>query len=107
MNEITNGLIQMNAHMEMTRTAETLIIIGVLLAVFCGMGALLADRGWKFAAILGAFAVAGAILVIFGVNQPRIKEIHACAAEPVSLEQISAKYDIVEVDGKELILRER
>ena len=36
-----------------------------------------------------------------------MKEIRACVNGPVSLERVSAVYDIVSIDGKEIVLRER
>ena len=46
-------------------------------------------------------------LVIAGSSRPKVKQIRCCASGPVSLDLVAARYDIVSVDGKELVLRER
>lgn len=106
---MTSGLIQMNVHLEVTPEATALICVGIAAAV---VGLLLAvsmilyrDRRW--AAIFGALAVAGAVMVVLGARMPRDRIISACADGPVSIEQVATVYDIIEVDGKLMRLRER
>jgi hypothetical protein len=108
MGTVAGGLIQMNAHMVVTNTALGLIIVGVSLATGLAISAFMwwleAKKRWWMLAI---FAVAFAALAVAGCRMPRVKEIHACADGPISLETVSAVYDIVNVDGKELTLRVR
>ena len=58
-------------------------------------------------AFFAALAVAGAIVAGSGAGQPRQKLLYCCVSGPVSLEAVSAVYDIVGVDGKLLTLAER
>ena len=103
-----SGLIQMNAHMVMSGGAVALIVAGAMIA----MGGLLwavalgvhGRPGWIVMAL--GFAL-GLALMITGARMPRDRIITACASGPVSLESVGAVYDIVEVDGKMLRLRER
>ena len=108
MGTVVGGLIQMNAHMVVTNTALGLIIVGVSLATGLAISAFMwwleAKKRWWMLAI---FAVVFAALAVAGCRRPRVKEIHACADGPISLETVSAVYDIVNVDGKELTLRVR
>lgn len=108
MGTVAGGLIQMNSKMVMTSTALTMVIFGIL-----GGGLLLAvaviwwtgsfKRWWVW--LIGAALLAG--LAFWGNNMPRVQEIHACVNGPVSLETVSARYDIIKIDGKELTLRVR
>lgn len=103
-----NGLVQMNAKMVMTYSATTVLTLGIMLA-FVAMiitiaGWLEGKRFW-WVGCLVVLAFAG--MAVYGVNMPMVKEIRACAVEPVQLDRIAAVYDIVSVDGKELVLRER
>ena len=50
---------------------------------------------------------ASAGLVVYGSKMPRQQIVKACANGPISLELISSRYDILDVDGKELTLRVR
>ena len=108
MAELNNGLVQMNSRMVMTETAGTVTVCGVLIAVICLLMALVGwldgKRRWW---IFGIAAVLFAAMAIYGDSMPRIREIRACAVEPVSLERVAAIYDIMEVNGKEIVLRER
>ena len=103
-----NGLVQMNVKMVVTGTASTVIVLGIIMAVismmFTATAWIFEKRFWW----VGCLAVlAFAMMSVYGANMPRVKEIHACAVEPVQLDRIAAVYDIVSVDGKELVLRER
>ena len=109
MAELTNGLIHMNAHMVRVNGFEPMLAIGIVgVMVF---GALLAlaifEKSKAGIAGCGLLAVAFAVMIVVALRLPMKKEIRACVSGPVSLEQIATVYDIVEVDGKELTLRER
>lgn len=108
MGTVVGELIQMNSKMVVTNTALGLIVIGVSVAaglVFSAlMGWLNAKKRWWMLVILAA---AFAALAVAGCRMPRVKEIRACVNGPISLETVSAVYDIVRIDGKELVLRER
>lgn len=107
-----SGLIQMTAHMLTTPAASRWIIAGALIAA---LGAFLVlcvatgrrDHRLRYIIAFTAVAVAGALMLIHGAHMPRVKEIKCCASGPISLEEVAARYDIIEVDGKLLTLRER
>lgn len=108
MGTVAGGLIQMNAKMTMSSTAEAMVVMGVLFVALTLIVAFVAwfdakKRWWAW--LLAALLFAG--LAYWGNRLPREKIIHACAVGPVSLETVAARYDIVKVDGKELILRVR
>lgn len=118
MGELAGGLIQMNAKMVVTNDANTLIVGGMIVAVvFLAMTVIMATekvtdkkrakRKMIRTGVCAAAMLAGIALVIAGNNMPRVKEIRACASGPVSLEVIATQYDIIDVDGKELVLRAR
>ncbi len=113
MTELTGTLIEMNAHMVVTADAMRATIFGVAVAVLFGvlMLVMLTDRKAANKAVRAgvcAFMMAiGIAILIAGNNIPRVKEIRACVNGPVSLERVSAVYDIVSIDGKEIVLRER
>ena len=114
MGELTGELIEMNAHMEVTKGAEAVMAIGVVLFIaFC----LFTMACWPekknrlkywgpFIAMLFMTAIAAG-MVVYGAKMPRQKIIHACVNGPISLELISSRYDILKVDGKELTLKVR
>jgi hypothetical protein len=98
----------MNAKMVMTELAMVLMILGCSLAGVFGISALMwwlecKKRWWMLLIVTLVFA----ITAIAGFRMPRVKEIHACVNGPVSLETVSSVYDIVSIDGKEIVLRER
>ena len=107
------GLIQMTAHSVVTSEARAMIVWGCVLAAVCAALAVAAALSrkrrhrWRYVAFFAALAVAGAIVAGSGAGQPRRKMLYCCASGPVSLEAVSAVYDIVGVDGKLLTLAER
>lgn len=113
MNETMGGLIQMTAHTRVTARAQMMITSGCILAAVCVLLALCAalskrqDHVQRYVALFLFFALAGAAMAVSGANLPRQKVLYCCASGPVSLEAIAAKYDIIEVDGKLLMLGER
>lgn len=104
-----SGLIQMNVHMEVTAGAAILIALGIAaavagaIAVICGL--MMEER--RLALVFAAIGLLGAALIVVGARMPRDRIITACASGPVSIEQVAAVYDVIEVDGKMLRLRER
>ena len=109
--KVAGELIQMNAHMVDTAKESTMFGIGAFLAVL-GMVmliVLLTDKNWKkhwkAVALFAVMTLVGFGTVYASGRMPKVQEIHACANGPISLEQVAAVYDIVKVDGKELILR--
>ena len=99
----------MNAHMIVTEFAMRMMVCGTVLAVlFIVAGvALLCARERKLSAACAAFAAIGIAMLLYGAYMPRVKELRVCVSGPVSLETISTKYEIINIDGKELTLRER
>lgn len=106
-------LIQMNAHMVTTGEASLMVCVGMTaLLVFAVLAALAAREKERphrlfYTSFFAVIAIVGLVVLIVGANRPRVKEIRACVNGPLSLEQVAAVYDIVEIDGKELTLRER
>ena len=109
MSELTGGLIQMNAHMVRVKGFEPMLAIGVVgVIVFVAMLVMAISEKSKIGIWgCGMLAVAFAVVIVLALRLPMKKEIHACASGPISLESVATIYDIVEVDGKELVLRER
>lgn len=108
MGTVVGELIQMNSKMVMTNNAVALVVFGVFSGGFLlAVAVIWAVYGYKkwWAWLIAAVLFAG--LAFWGNNMPRVKEIHACANGPLSLEQIESVYDIVKIDGKELTLRVR
>jgi len=108
MGTVVGELIQMNAKMVMSTEAEFMVVFGTLVgaamliaAFVCWWGA--KKRWWLW--LVAALLLAG--LAFWGNSMPRIKEIRACVNGPISLERVSAVYDIVSIDGKEIVMRER
>ena len=112
MTELTGGLIQMTAHMEVTAGARAMMTAGAAMAVLFALLTLCAEASEKehkrrYVLIFAAFMALGFGLLIAGGNAPREKIIKCCASGPVSLEQVAVRYDIREIDGKLLVLAER
>ena len=109
MPELQSELIQMNTHMVRVKGFDAMLGIGIAgVVIFLIMLAFAISDKSKFGMIgCGFLACAFAALIVVAVRLPQKKEIRACANGPVSIEQIAAVYDIVEVDGKMLTLRER
>jgi len=108
MGELTGSLIEMNAKMVMTGTATTMIWVGFMLAAAFVLFTVVAVAHDSWLALV--FFCAALICVIVGVagaKMGRIKEIRYCANGPISIEQVAATYDIIKIDGKEIVVRER
>ena len=108
MGTVVGELIQMNAKMVMSNAAEFMTVMGVLFGALMLIAAFVClldakKRWWLW--LVAALLLAG--LAFWGNSMPRIKEIRACVNGPISLERVSAVYDIVNIDGKEIVLRER
>lgn len=108
MGTVVGELIQMNAKMVVSDTAMCLLVIGAMFGALTLIVAVVwwfeaKKRWWLW--LVAALLLAG--LAFWGNNMPRIKEIHACVNGPISLERVSAVYDIVKIDGKEIVMRER
>ena len=109
----TSGLIQMTAHSLTTPAAQRWIIVGSLFAalgaflVLCVVLSSKQDHKLRYMLIFTAVTVCGVLMLAHGMKLPRVKEIKCCASGPISLEEVAARYDIIEVDGKLLTLRER
>ena len=111
--EISGGLIQMTAHMEVTAEARALITSGVILAAVFAFLAICAaisrrrEHRRRYVLAFAAFALLGVGLAAVGANAPREKVLQCCVSGPISLESVAARYDIRKVDGKLLVLVER
>lgn len=108
MGTVMGELIQMNAKMVMSNAAEFMTVMGVLFGALMLIAAFVCwwdakKRWWLW--LVAALMFAG--LAFWGNSMPRIKEIRACVNGPISLERVSAVYDIVSIDGKEIVMRER
>ena len=109
MGTVMGELIQMNAKMVVTGDARECIVLGVLAFVTMAFWTVYMIRAKKkaLAIVLGLIALGCGALAVHGATMPRVKEIHACVNGPISLETVSSVYDIVSIDGKEIVLRER
>ena len=113
MTELTGGLIQMTAHMETTAAALGWMTVGAIVAAVFAFLAVCAamsrkkDHKLRYVLAFLAFALIGAGMLFGGARMPRVKVLYCCADGPISLESVSAVYDIRAVDGKLLVLAER
>lgn len=109
--ELSGSLIQMNSHLNMSGVAIGLIALGVCISVVSIITIIvfLPDRkSWRNLIIGMAILLMVSIGTTFwGYSMPREKIITACVNGPISIERISAVYDIQKIDGKMLILKER
>ena len=106
---MASGLIQMNVHMEVTAWAVALMAVGIaatVVCVFVVICMLMEEEEPRLTLIFAAIAMLGVALIVVGARMPRDRIITACANGPVSIEQVAAVYDVIEVDGKLLRLRE-
>ena len=111
--EVSGGLIQMTAHMEVTDGALRLMIAGGIVAMLsallaiCVMVSRQRDDRIRYVLAFAVFALLGVGMMIAGANAPREKVLQCCVSGPISLESVAARYDIRKVDGKLLVLAER
>ena len=109
MSELQNGLIQMNAHMVRQEKFDFVIGLAIVAAIIFVMLAAFAarDKNKMAAIVFFTLAIIWVVGAVIAINQPKVKEIKACANGPVSIEQIAVVYDVVDIDGKMITLRER
>ena len=111
--EFTGNLIEMNAKYTAKGYANSIIFVGAIMIMFgllfliseliYGKGKTRVIRSF----ISGSVMLIGISLVIFAFKIPKDHIIKCCANGPISIEQLSTLYDIIDVDGKEITLRER
>ena len=107
MGTVVGELIQMNSKMVLSDTAINVIGISVIFFVTFIIATAVAYGETKRLWILLLLTAVSAGGIAYGVCMPRIKEIRACVNGPISLERVNSVYDIVKIDGKEIVLRER
>lgn len=120
LNNVTGPLIEMNVHMMTTSLANVLIALGGVLVAVSAAAAIVilvlkrvlqkgegAKNVIKPIVVYLILACIGVFMLAYGVRIPRDKIISYCANGPVSIEEISTRYDIVEIDGKLIRLKER
>ena len=113
MTELTGGLIQMTAHLETTAAARGWMAAGAIVAALfailaaCAAMSRMKEHKRRYVLAFLAFALLGVGMLIGGARLPRVKVLYCCADGPISLESVSAVYDIRAVDGKLLVLAER
>ena len=112
MGELTGTLIEMNAHTKACEMEILLTGVGVSLILVALIHLVLNfvsdfNVKWKTSLIIGILAIAGLVMALYGHSLPGDKYIKYCANGPVSIEQIAMRYDIVNIDGKEITVKER
>ena len=111
LSELSGSLIQMNVHAYLPKYAQTLaatgIVLGVALIILL-ISKLMLDEKWtRIASLLLVLILLCVTAFYIGYTRPREKIIMACVNGPISIERISGVYDILEIDGKMMKLRER
>ena len=109
MQNVTGRLIEMTTKMAMTQTAKTCIIIGIV-SIIIGIIVGIPRFTFKNNKLLMAsivMVVFGICLALYGDSIPKQQQILACADGPVSLDAISAAYNILDIDGSFIIMTRR
>lgn len=111
MDSLSGTMIELNVHMQSRGYANALAFLGVVFVVFSlifFMVDLIQSKRFKKHLIpYIIMLLLGAASMFYGLKIPKDKIISYCANGPVSIEQISAAYDIIEIDGKLIRLKER
>lgn len=111
MDSLSGTMIELNVHMQSRGYANALAFLGVVFVVFSlifFMVDLIQSKRFKKHLIpYIIMLLLGAVSMFYGLKIPKDKIISYCANGPVSIEQISAAYDIIEIDGKLIRLKER
>lgn len=106
------AIIELNAHMIRTDFSKFLIELGAF-AIFLAFvwvvwkwleNTISLKAGLIFFAV---FSIVMGAMIAWGVSIPRVKQIQFCVNGPITIERIESVYDIVEIDGKLLTVRER
>ena len=111
MDSFSGTMIEMNAHMVSRGYANAFVLLGAILAILSFLFFMIdLIQSKRFKKQLIPYIVTlllGAATMVYGLRIPKDKIISYCANGPVSIEQISAAYDIIEIDGKLIRLKER
>jgi NADH:ubiquinone oxidoreductase subunit 6 (subunit J) len=104
-------MIELNVHMQSRGYADVFVILGAVLTIvsftFFMIDLIQSKRFKKQLIPYIVTLLLGAATMVYGLKIPKDKIISYCANGPVSIEQISAAYDIIEIDGKLIRLKER
>ena len=107
MGTVVGELIQMNSKMVLSDSASLVIGISVIcfiMFLIVTVTTYVETKRWWIFLLLAVVSAGG---IAHGICMPRVKEIRACVNGPISLERVNAVYDIMKIDGKEIVLRER
>ena len=111
MDSLTGTMIEMNVHMVSRGYADAIILLGdilvILSCIFLIIDLIQSKRFKKQFIPYIVTLLFGFAILFCGLKIPKDKIISYCANGPVSIEQISVNYDIVEIDGKLIKLKER
>lgn len=111
MNNLSGSMIELNVHMQSRGYADVFVILGAVLTIvsftFFMIDLIQSKRFKKQLIPYIVTLLLGAATMVYGLKIPKDKIISYCANGPVSIEQISAAYDIIEIDGKLIRLKER
>ena len=111
MDSFSGTMIELNAHMQSRGYARAFVFLGAILAIlsfiFFMIDLIESKRFKKHLIPYIVTLLLGAAVMFYGLKIPKDRIISYCANGPVSIEQISAAYDIIEIDGKLIRLKER
>ena len=111
MNNLSGTMIELNVHMQRCGYACAFVFLGAALAIISFIlfmvDLIQSKRFKKYLIPYIVTLLLGAATMVYGLKIPKDKIISYCANGPVSIEQISAAYDIIEIDGKLIRLKER
>jgi NADH:ubiquinone oxidoreductase subunit 6 (subunit J) len=111
MDSFSGTMIEMNVHMQSCGHARVFVFLGAILMILSFilfMIDLIQSKRFKKQLIPYIVTLLlGAATMLYGLKIPKDRIISYCANGPVSIEQISAAYDIIEIDGKLIRLKER
>lgn len=108
--ELQGALIEMNVCKVLPKSAQIIMVCSVVLIVICLAG-LLANlttvKSRKNTMIFAVLTIFSITTFFIGFCTPYVRQIEYCAVGPVSIEEVNERFDIVEIDGKKIVVQER
>lgn len=108
--EVQGALIEMNVAKVLSPDAQTLMSLSIVffaMFVTAFVVNIAVNKNVRIAAALSILIALSVTGFCIGINTPRVRQIEYCAVGPVSIEEISERFDIVEINGKKIVVRER
>lgn len=107
---MNDGLVILHTYLEMSSLGFALVFIGIVgcvISLICGIFTFLEVESESMMVVTVILTMIFAIMIYGGTEVPRDHMVKAYAQDTMTMNEIQGKYEIVDIDGMLLTLREK